>query len=163
MEKSMETEEARYNLTDEERNEVAGITQEVITRICIVADKHNIDRDSMFKYFADLLVGIAEVATIRNYNCSSSVDKVVAALQSKSFERYGNQGMGGELVINLDDAVEIVKRGGVDELYKWMFKKIYFRICNIEQGFFTAGYTDRSNDCIRLENLLNKYKEYIIY
>jgi hypothetical protein len=37
------------------------------------------------------------------------------------------------------------------------------RICNIEQGFFMAGYMDRSNDCIRLENLLNKYKEYIIY
>ena len=49
------------------------------------------------------------------------------------------------------------------KLYKWMFKKIYFRICNIEQGFFMAGYMDRSNDCIRLENLLNKYKKYIIY
>lgn len=49
------------------------------------------------------------------------------------------------------------------KLYKWMFKKIYFRICNIEQDFFMAGDMDRSNDCIRLENLLNKYKEYIIY
>lgn len=47
--------------------------------------------------------------------CNSSVDKVVAELQDKSFERYGNQGMGGELVISLDDAVEIVKRGGADE------------------------------------------------
>lgn len=43
------------------------------------------------------------------------VDKVVSELQDKSFERYGNQGMGGELVVNFDDAVEIVKRGGVDE------------------------------------------------
>ena len=43
------------------------------------------------------------------------VDKVVSDMQDKSFERYGNQGMGGELVINIDDAVEIVKRGGVDE------------------------------------------------
>lgn len=43
------------------------------------------------------------------------VDKVVTELYDKSFERYGNQGMGGELVISLDDAVEIVKRGGVDE------------------------------------------------
>lgn len=115
MEKSMETEETRYNLTDEERNEVAGITQEVITRICIISDKHNIDRDSMLNYFANMLVGIAEVATIQNYDCGGSVDKVVAEIQGKSFERYGNQGMGGELVISLDDAVEIVKRGGVDE------------------------------------------------
>lgn len=43
------------------------------------------------------------------------MDKVVSELQSKSFERYGNQGMGGELVVNLDDAIEIVKRGGIDE------------------------------------------------
>ena len=28
------------------------------------------------------------------------------------------------------------------KLYKWMFKKLYFRICNIEQGFFMAGYMD---------------------
>lgn len=43
------------------------------------------------------------------------VDKVVTELYDKSFERYGNSGMGGELVISLDDAVEIVKRGGEDE------------------------------------------------
>lgn len=43
------------------------------------------------------------------------VDKVVTELYDKSFERYGNSGMGGELVISLDDVVEIVKRGGVDE------------------------------------------------
>lgn len=41
------------------------------------------------------------------------VDKVVAELQDRSFERYGNSGMGGEMVVNLDDAVEIVKRGGI--------------------------------------------------
>lgn len=44
-----------------------------------------------------------------------NVDKVVSELQDKSFERYGNSGMDGELVVNFDDAVEIVKRGGVDE------------------------------------------------
>lgn len=41
------------------------------------------------------------------------VDKVVTELYDKSFERYSNQGMGGELVVNLDDAVETVKRGGI--------------------------------------------------
>ena len=35
--------------------------------------------------------------------------------EQPTVERYGNSGMGGELVVNLDDAVEIVKRGGVDE------------------------------------------------
>ncbi len=48
------------------------------------------------------------------------------------------------------------------KLYKWIYKKLYLRICTIEQGFFIAGYMDRSNDCIRLQNLLRQYKEYII-
>lgn len=41
-------------------------------------------------------------------------DKVVEQLKVASYERYGNDGMGGERVINLDDAIEIVKGGGVD-------------------------------------------------
>ena len=43
------------------------------------------------------------------------VDKVINQLKRKSFERYGNGGMGGELVVNLDDAFDIVKGGGIDE------------------------------------------------
>ena len=43
------------------------------------------------------------------------VDKVINQLEKKSFERYGNGGMGGELVVNLDDAFDIVKGGGLDE------------------------------------------------
>lgn len=31
------------------------------------------------------------------------------------------------------------------KLYKWMFKKIYFRICNIEQGFsWQDTWTDQT-------------------
>ena len=41
-------------------------------------------------------------------------DKVVEQLEAVSYERYGNDGMGGEFVVNLDDAVEIMKGGGVD-------------------------------------------------
>ena len=41
-------------------------------------------------------------------------DKVVEQLEEVSYERLENNGMGGELVVNLDDAVEIVKGGGVD-------------------------------------------------
>ena len=48
------------------------------------------------------------------------------------------------------------------KLYKWIYKKLYLRIRNVEQGFFIAGYTEKSNDCIQLEVLLEKYKEYII-
>lgn len=42
-------------------------------------------------------------------------DKVVEQLKSVSYERYGNDdGMGGERVINLDDAIEIVKGCAAD-------------------------------------------------
>lgn len=40
------------------------------------------------------------------------VDKVVEQLKNVSYERFGNAGMGGENVVNLDDAIKIVKAGG---------------------------------------------------
>jgi hypothetical protein len=42
-------------------------------------------------------------------------DDAVERLKKASYERFGNDGMGGELVVNLDDAIEIVKAGGKDE------------------------------------------------
>lgn len=42
-------------------------------------------------------------------------DKVLDQLWDASFERFGcDTGMGGELVVNMDDAIEIVKAGGAD-------------------------------------------------
>ena len=52
-----------------------------------------------------------EVAKIRRFIDGDSADKIVQQLASVSFERYGNGGMGGELVVNLDDAIEIVRGG----------------------------------------------------
>lgn len=43
------------------------------------------------------------------------VDNVVERLKEASYERFGNDGMGGELVVNLDDVIEIIKEGGKDE------------------------------------------------
>lgn len=42
-------------------------------------------------------------------------DKVLDQLLDASFERFGcDTGMGGELVVNMDDVIEIVKEGGTD-------------------------------------------------
>jgi hypothetical protein len=42
-------------------------------------------------------------------------DKVLDQLLDASFERFGcDTGMGGELVVNMDDVIEIVKAGGAD-------------------------------------------------
>lgn len=44
-------------------------------------------------------------------------DKVLDQLWDASFERFGcDTGMGGEQVVNMDDAIEIVKGGGNDDL-----------------------------------------------
>lgn len=67
-------------------------------------------------YDDDVRAGMKSVIDIINKRRTAyDVDKVVSELQDKSFERYGNSGMGGELVVNLDDAIEIVKRGGKNE------------------------------------------------
>lgn len=44
-------------------------------------------------------------------------NKVLDQLWDASFERFGyDTGMGGELVVNMDDVIEIVKVGGADEM-----------------------------------------------
>lgn len=69
MEKS---EDVQNGLTDEEREDVTKIINEVLAKVCVMADKHNIDRDSMLNYFANMLVAFAEVSTIQNYDCSGT-------------------------------------------------------------------------------------------
>lgn len=59
--------------------------------------------------------GVIKLVSIDDVPTAYDPDKVVKQLEAVSYERYGNDGMGGELVVNLDDAVEIAKGGGVDE------------------------------------------------
>lgn len=55
------------NLTDKEMEDFQSIVTDTLASVCAMADKHNIDRDSMLKYFADMLIAFAEVASIQNY------------------------------------------------------------------------------------------------
>lgn len=55
------------------------------------------------------------LTTIMEQPAVYDTDNVVERLKYASYERFGNTGMGGELVVNLDDAIEIVKAGGKDE------------------------------------------------
>lgn len=55
------------NLTDKEMEDLQNIVANTLASICVMADRHNIDRDSMLKYFADMLTAFAEVASIQNY------------------------------------------------------------------------------------------------
>lgn len=57
----------------------------------------------------------ALVGIIESQPTAYDIDKVVGQLKKVSYERFGNTGMGGELVVNLDDAIEIIKGGGENE------------------------------------------------
>ena len=59
--------------------------------------------------------GVIKLIAIDEVPTAYDPDKVVEQLKSVSYERYGNDGMGGELVVNLDDVVEIMRGGGVDD------------------------------------------------
>lgn len=83
-----------------------------------------IDADVLIEHFEKIkkesssLVDMAHIIGFQSVIDSQSTaydpDKVVEQLEAVSYERYGNDGMGGELVVNLDDAVEIMKGGGIN-------------------------------------------------
>lgn len=58
------------NLTDKEMEDLQSIVTDTLASVCTMSDKHNIDRDSMLKYFADMLTAFAELASIHNYETS---------------------------------------------------------------------------------------------
>lgn len=49
-----------------------------------------------------------------------------------------------------------------NKFYSWLFKKLYFRVIKIEQQYFHKGNLNMSNECIRLQNLMNYLKEELI-
>lgn len=65
------------NLTDKEMEDLQNIVTDTLASVCAMADKHNIDRDSMLKYFADMLAAFAEVASIQNYETNhTNADRI---------------------------------------------------------------------------------------
>ena len=55
-------------MTEEELEEyIQIVSHKFIPDIIRFADKHNIDRDSMIKYTADMLEAMAELSTFENY------------------------------------------------------------------------------------------------
>ena len=47
-------------------------------------------------------------------------EKIIEQLESKAFERYENKGMGGQMVIDYDDAIEIVKQAAGEHKNCWI-------------------------------------------
>ena len=65
------------NLTDKEMEDLQRIVGDILAGVCVMADKHSIDRDSMLKYLADMLTAFVEVASIQNYKFNHThADKI---------------------------------------------------------------------------------------
>lgn len=65
------------NLTDKEMEDLQNIVTDTLASVCAMVDKHNIDRDSMLKYFADMLTVFTEVASIQNYETNhANADRI---------------------------------------------------------------------------------------
>lgn len=65
------------NLTDKEMEDLQNIVTDTLASVCAMADKHNIDRDSMLKYFSDMLAAFAEVTSIQNYETNrTNADRI---------------------------------------------------------------------------------------
>lgn len=48
------------------------------------------------------------------------------------------------------------------KLYKWIWKKLYRKVLNIEKIYRNNGIMETVNDCIRLENLLHYLRDDIV-
>lgn len=65
------------NLTDKEMEDLQNIVINTLVSVCAMADKNNIDRDSMLKYFADMLTAFAEVVGIQSYETNhTNADRI---------------------------------------------------------------------------------------
>lgn len=62
--------EVEHFLKEEKGDFVADMCEimyETISKICVFADKYNLDRDNMFDYFVDTLALTAKMGTIKNF------------------------------------------------------------------------------------------------
>ncbi len=65
------------NFTDKEIEDLQSIVTDTLASVCAMADKHSIDRDSMLKYFADMLTAFVEAASIQNYETNhTNADRI---------------------------------------------------------------------------------------
>lgn len=95
----------KSNLTNKEMEDLQSIVTDTLASVCAMADKHNIDRDSMLKYFADMLTAFAEAASIQNYetnhtcNCQHNSD----SRDSESCCRCDSRTTNADRIRNMSD------------------------------------------------------------
>lgn len=76
------------NLTDKEMEDLQNIVTDTLASVCSMADKHNIDRDSMLKYFADMLTAFAEVASVQNYETKHTNADMIRDMSDEELAKF---------------------------------------------------------------------------
>lgn len=134
------------NLTDKEMEDLQSIVTDTLASICTMADKHNIDRDSMLKYFADMLTAFTEVASIQNYetnhtcNCNSRDNEPCCRCDSKVSENDDTKNK----VTSLEIIVRMIDN---KPYYEIKYKKV-------DEDYYHVGYSSYN-----LDNVLEWYSE----
>lgn len=81
--------------------------------------------------------GVIKLVAIDDVPTAYDTDKVVEQLEKVAFERYGNDGMGGEMVVNMDDAIDIVKgEYATEQSCEWELE-------DVESNLYVTGCENR--------------------
>lgn len=117
----------KQNLTDKEIEDLQSVVTDTLASVCAMADKHSIDRDSMLKYFADMLTAFAEVASIQNYETNHTRADRIRNMSDKELaewltnicdiERHGKV---YKSIYNLDTEQEEEIHDSYGDLLKWL-------------------------------------------
>lgn len=76
------------NLTDKEMEDLQNIVTDTLASVCAMADKHNIDRDSMLKYFSDMLTAFTELASIQNYETNHTNADMIRNMSDEELAEF---------------------------------------------------------------------------
>ena len=78
------------NLTDKEIDDLQNIVTDTLASICSMADKHGIDRNSMLKYYADMITAFAEVTSIQNYKANHTKADSIRSMTDEELAEWIN-------------------------------------------------------------------------
>lgn len=117
----------KQNLTDKEMEDLQSIVADTLASVCAMADKHNIDRNSLLKYFADMLTAFAEMASIQNYEANrTNADRIRSMTDEELAEwltnmcEFEKDGEPYKSIYNLDTGEEEEIHDSYGDLLKWL-------------------------------------------
>ena len=117
----------KQNLTGKEMEDLQSIVADTLASVCSMADKNNIDRDSMLKYFADMLTAFAEVASIQNYETNhTNADRIRSMSDEELAEwitnmcEFEKDEEPYKSIYNLDTEKEEEIHDSYGDLLKWL-------------------------------------------